>query len=278
MSDAEGGGSLQFEKAEFDSEVAEGSSCARCGEALRQTYFVVDGAATCPVCRNGVATEGTGGSGPGRFARACLFGILAGAVGAAIWYGIREATGYEIGLISILVGIMVGVAVRAGSRGRGGLLYQALAVFLAYSAMVSTYVPPILGELRKLSAAEGEGASAGADTAGTGATREAAAPAEPAATASTGALEPEVLPGPAGEVSAGEATLGLAVLSVIVVALAYAAPFLGGVENIIGIAIIAFGLWEAWRINRRQEHSVSGPFRVGEATPPPASGGAVPGV
>lgn len=276
MSD-ENDGALQFQKAEFDTGSEIGSSCARCGKPLGETYFVVDDAASCHACRDQVATEGTGGSGIGRFARACLFGGLAGAVGAAIWYGIREATGYEIGLISILVGIMVGIGVRSGSRGRGGLLYQALAVFLAYSAMVSTYVPPILGELREMAAAEGESAPGDAAAGGAGEASGAAAPPEAGAAPAPG---PEADAGalPAGgEVSANQAVLGLALVAVFVIVLAYAAPFLGGVENIIGIAIIGFGLWEAWRINRRQQHTITGPFRVGDAAPPPAGGSTTPG-
>jgi len=283
MSDT-GGGALQFEKAEFESEAGTSSKCGRCERPLGQTYFVVDGTACCRVCRNEVATEGSGGSGPGRFARACLFGGAAGAVGAAIWYAIREATGYEIGLISILVGLMVGVGVRAGSRGRGGLLYQGLAVFIAYSAMVSTYIPPILTELRKMSEAEGEGT---AGEAGTGAAAEAtgSAPEVPASASADAKGGAATSGGEAGattaglaEVSAGEALFGLLLVSAFIVALAYAAPFLGGVENVMGIAIIGFGLWEAWRLNRRQTHEISGPFRVGETTPEPAGDAAIPGV
>lgn len=278
MSDTEGG-SLQFEKAEFGSGAEAASACARCGKPLRQTYFTVDGAPACPVCRNQIATEGTAGSGPGRFARACILGGVAGAVGAALWYGIREATGYEVGLISILLGIMVGIAVRIGSRGRGGLLYQALAVFITYSAIASTYIPPILSEFRNLG--EAEATEAGEEGSAPAASPEAEAPREAGATGTVTAAETEVAGleegADLGELSAAELTVGIAVFAVIVVVLAYAAPFLGGVENIIGIAIIAFGLWEAWRINRRQEHTIDGPFRVGEA-PAGTGTGAVPGV
>ena len=46
-----------------------------------------------------------------------------------------------------------------------------------------------------------------------------------------------------------------------------AAPFLGGFENIPGILIIGFALWEAWKMNRRVPLQVEGPFRL--ASPPP---------
>jgi len=31
---------------------------------------------------------------------------------------------------------------------------------------------------------------------------------------------------------------------------------------IIGLAIIAFGLWEAWKVNRRMDVEITGPFSV----------------
>jgi hypothetical protein len=56
--------------------------------------------------------------------RAALFGIGAGILGAAIYYGVLALTGYNIGLVAIGVGILVGRAVRKGSGGFGGRGYQ----------------------------------------------------------------------------------------------------------------------------------------------------------
>jgi hypothetical protein len=49
-----------------------------------------------------------------------------------------------------------------------------------------------------------------------------------------------------------------------VVAFALAAPFHQGF-NIIGLLIIAFGLWRAWKLNQRTELTVNGPFSVAPA-------------
>jgi len=50
--------------------------------------------------------------------------------------------------------------------------------------------------------------------------------------------------------------------------LAFLAPVLMGFDgNIIGILIIAFGLWEAWRINRKQPFEVTGPYQVAAGEP-----------
>ena len=42
----------------------------------------------------------------------------------------------------------------------------------------------------------------------------------------------------------------------------FAMPFLAGMENIIGLLIIGFGLYQAWSLNRKTVLRVSGPFRI----------------
>jgi hypothetical protein len=64
-----------------------------------------------------------------------------------------------------------------------------------------------------------------------------------------------------------DAPTGLvAAVAIGVLALAY--PFLAGFQNIIGILIIGFALYEAWKLNKRVPLAVTGPFRVEAATPP----------
>jgi hypothetical protein len=48
---------------------------------------------------------------------------------------------------------------------------------------------------------------------------------------------------------------------------AYASPFLGGMRSIMGLFIIAIGLWEAWKLTRAVPVEVLGPFSI-EARPP----------
>jgi hypothetical protein len=51
--------------------------------------------------------------------------------------------------------------------------------------------------------------------------------------------------------------------------IALAAPFLQGAENLIGLLIIGFGLWQAWSLNKRADVAIEGPFALGA---PAASG------
>jgi hypothetical protein len=60
----------------------------------------------------------------------------------------------------------------------------------------------------------------------------------------------------------------LVIAFVFVCVLSLAAPFLQGPQNIIGILIIGFALYEAWKLNKRVPLAVTGPFRVEVAAPP----------
>jgi hypothetical protein len=244
---------LQLEHAEFgDGQPEDAAVCGYCNQKLSRTYWQVGDKPACFTCKNAAIGPATG-SGLGRFVRAFLYGSIAGGLGAGLWYGVRAATGLEIGLIAIVVGVLVGGAVRAGSRGRGGWLYQALAVFLTYSAIVSTYVPTIVGELK-----------------------EAADKQEQTSTATPISAPASEPPGGEKPVSLGRGLLALVIVSVVVMGIAYAAPFLMGIQNVIGLLIISFALWEAWKINKKVDVAVSGPYRLGApgqsevpAEPPP---------
>jgi hypothetical protein len=241
--------SLQFDRAEYGDTKAEAAVCASCGQRIWSSYFAVNDQVTCERCKTDVELQRSQGSGVGRFLRATVFGAGAGAVGAGLWYGVRAATGYEVGLIAIVVGFMVGAAVRKGSNGRGGWLYQALAMFLTYGSIVSTYVPFIVEGLKQAAAEE---------------TQKSASPAaEGAAPTKAGPDEP---------MSAGQGVVALVVVTVLIGVFAFAAPFLMGFQNIIGILIIGFGVYEAWKLNRRVPLEIAGPFRLGEAGPTATTG------
>lgn len=216
--------SLQFERAEFADPQAAEAACAACGSRITDTYWEVGGRVACERCRAALVEAQGQGSPPGRFLKALLFGCAGGALGAALWYVVRVVTHYELGLIAIVVGFFVGTGVRSGSGGRGGRLYQCLAVLITYAAIASTQLPDIYAAI------------------------------------SQGARE--------GNPDQSVSVVLVAVLSV---AYAIAAPFLGGIQNAIGILIIGIALWEAWKINRRVSAAITGPYRLAERAPSPAT-------
>jgi hypothetical protein len=238
---------LQFERAEPTGEApAKDVRCAACRTQL-SSYFEVNGNVACDDCKDAAMTRRNASHAP-TLLRGAALGVVAAAVGAGIYYAIAEVTGYEFGLMSIVLGLMVGFAVRRGARARGGWRYQTLAMFLCYAAICGTYVPRVISAVRKQEA------------------HATPAAAQPAAVAATDTIKPAAAT-PAGPGSAEPApTLSgffkaIAMLFVFSLAL----PFLGGIDNLMGIVIIGIGLYEAWKVNRAAPFSVSGPFMVGEA-------------
>jgi hypothetical protein len=246
---------IQLDRADFAQPVATAPQCDVCGNALMGSYFEINGKMACESCRHEVEAVFQRRGGAGGFFKAALAGFGAAVAGSILYFAVREATGYEIGLIAILVGWGVGKSVHWGSRGKGGGLYQTLAVFLTYMAIVSTYLPAVFEAIGQQAGKRDKAAVT--------------APAQPRGAATPAASGPAPRPAKAAEpISFGDALLGLGAIFLLVAAI----PFLAGAKNLIGILIIAFGLWEAWKINRRTSLAISGPFQVGAAPAAPPAG------
>ena len=228
--------SLQFDHVEREGS-ASSITCTACSQAIAASYYEVNGNVTCQRCRNQIMAGWNRGSSSGRFAKALGLGFAAAVVGAGIYFGIAALTGYEFGLVAIVVGVLVGGAVRKGSNGRGGRRYQLLAVFLTYTAVVVTDSSLIARELKKEWSARA--ASPVAVTAGVNASTNAAPSASP---------RPGLL----------AFALGFAVL----LALAYAAPIMLGIASPLHLLIAGFALYEAWKLNRGVALQVTGPYQA----------------
>lgn len=118
-----------------------GLLCAACQRPLTDTYFEANGQVVCPSCRNAIAAEWNRGGAAGRFAKALGLGVAAMIVCSILWYAVLKLTDSQWGILAIVVGLVVGGAVRKGSNGRGGWRYQALAIFLTYTAIVRRTCP-----------------------------------------------------------------------------------------------------------------------------------------
>jgi hypothetical protein len=248
---------LQFDKAEFTAGTGEPPAvCAACQHALAGDWFRVNEQPCCGTCTADVERTLGGRPGAAGFVKALIGGVAGGVVGALLYYLVLAVSGYEIGLLAIAVGFLVGKGVQWGTGGRGGPLYQALAIGLTYVAIVSTYVPGVIQGLREAQPSPAASASAPVD--GVAATSPAA-----------GSVAEQDAP-----VSLGGFLAAVAIFALLVLAL----PFLAGFQNILGLIIIAIGLYEAWKINRRVPLNVIGPFRTPAPTPaPPLPVPATPG-
>jgi hypothetical protein len=129
---------LQFDRAE-PREPAAGLSCAGCAKSIADVYFEIGGKTFCEPCRQAAQAALEGGSGLGRLFRACLLGGLAAAVGALLYFGVAALFDLQLGLVSVVIGLLVGSAVRKGSDGRGGAGYRLLAVAITYLSISAAY-------------------------------------------------------------------------------------------------------------------------------------------
>lgn len=137
---------------DFDTVAPEGHSaavkCTSCEREIHDAYFEANGKVICGECRTAIEAHLAPAAGRStRIGKAVVFGIAGAAAGSAIYYGVREITGYEIGLVAIVVGYLAGKGVFHGSGQRGGRRYQVLAIALTYIAMASTYIPAATAEL-----------------------------------------------------------------------------------------------------------------------------------
>jgi hypothetical protein len=181
-------------------------------------------------------------------------GFGAGLLGAVIWFTIRRVAHLEIGLVAILVGFMVGKAVRRGSGGRGGVGYQVLAVLITYSCIAANYMPDIVeAVIQNVREHRKADASDAADQ----------ATAEAAKKGADAGHGKEPLSTPPSKVGFGEAMVSLVVFLGLVFAMSLAAPFLAGAENAIGLLIIGIALWEAWKLSAGYRLAITGPYQLG---------------
>ena len=131
---------LQFDKAEPQPGAAPvGGTCARCQAPITAPYYQALGRAFCASCKAALEAQLVSPFKAATFVKALLFGAVGALGGALVYFGVVAATGYEIGLIAILVGFMVGYMVRRGTGNRGGRSYQVMALLLTYLAIGSTY-------------------------------------------------------------------------------------------------------------------------------------------
>ncbi|RKG65274.1 hypothetical protein D7V80_23815 [Corallococcus sp. CA054B] len=230
---------LQFDRAEF-TEAPAATKCTVCQCAIRSVYYEVNQRLLCPACREEVEASLKGGSKSKRFLTASMFGIGAAIAGALV-YWVVSLTGYNIGLIAIAVGWMVGTAVFKGTESRGGRGYQVLAVALTYLSVAASLSPElfkVMKEREDFTAFHASSHSLG-----------------------SGQVEP-----PDEVTQTLAAVVGTAVLTP-------ALPVLVGIEHPMSGLIYGFALFEAWRRNRKAELNIAGPFKLLEA---PAEGEAAP--
>lgn len=236
---------LQFQHAEpLPSAIAPanpGTSCVACKRSFTGTYFHAQGQVICPLCAQRIQS---GQQAPPSLslARAALYGIGAAVGGCILYAGVAIMTGLEVGLIAIVVGYMVGKAIRHASHGLGGRPQQILAVLLTYFSITTSYVSVFVYDAVKHRPAVTQSAQKNVVTPGD----------------STGSA-----PAPRKKMTVSGALLYLLTLAAI-------APFLSlgsGISGFLSLFIIFIGLRQAWRLTGRPEILVMGPYEPEPVAP-----------
>jgi hypothetical protein len=253
---------LQFDR--VDSTSAPGTVvCSSCQSPIADAYYSANGKVFCRRCKAGIETALTA---RGNFWRGILFGLGGALVGSIVYFAVTAITGYELSLITILIGWLVGRAVQRGSGAIGGRRYQLAAVLLTYLAVVGAYFGLAIREFGRDHAARPVAlADSAKATSPTRAADSATAESSPAATDSSSRLDRS------GNNPAVKPSLAKGLLVALMVSLTL--PIVAGLSDLpgslLGLLIIGFGLWQAWQMNRKPRLEIAGPFQVGPPEPSP---------
>ena len=117
---------------------APGLVCSACNKPVADEYFEIASKATCRSCKAAIEEALTGGSRVARVIRASLAGTVAAVAGAFLYHQLSKATDHEFAIAALVLGAMVGGAVRWGARRRGGWAYRWMAVLLTSAAIART--------------------------------------------------------------------------------------------------------------------------------------------
>jgi len=236
---------LQFRRAQPIGPVAEpalaAKACVVCKQPIGDDYYHAQGQVVCPLCA-GRIQSGQQAAPSLSLVRAALYGVGAALAGCALYALVSIVTGLEIGIIAIVVGIMVGKAIRYASNGLGGRPQQILAVVLTYFAITTSYVPVFVYQIAKSQKARVASQQSKAGSAS-------GVPSNPR---------------PRPKVSRGRAALYL-------LGLIAAAPFLGlfsgsnPISGLISLFIIYIGLQRAWALTAKPQILVMGPYKLSGA-------------
>src|SRR5450759_337683 len=228
---------LQFQHAEPIAEATSSAgsapACVACKQPIGDTYYHAQGQVVCPPCAERIQA-GRQAAPAHSLMRAALYGGAAALGGCMLYALVAIVLHAEIGLIAILVGWMVGKAIRHGSYGRGGRPQQILAVALTYFAITTSYIPVILyqAETNQRRVEQRQQAR----------TNDAPAEARP-------------------RMSLGSVALYLLMLAAI-------APFwslTSGISAWISLFILFIGLRYAWKLTARSKILLMGPYQADAA-------------
>ena len=217
---------LQFQHAEPIAEVSDGLVCVVCQQPVGGSYYQAQGQqVVCPLCAERIWAAQQAAPAISLL-RAALYGGGAALAGCALYALVAIVLHAEIGLIAILVGWMVGKAIRHASNGHGGRRQQILAVVLTYFAITTSYIPVVLYQNARV-------------------------------------VQTNNAPISSSAPRAARPRLPFAAVALFLLVLTAVGPFVSltsGVSAWISLFIIFIGLQYAWKLTARREIQLMGPY------------------
>jgi hypothetical protein len=248
MSDSSGGAAsagLQFDSVVRSGGDAHGAkssaACAACHRPIDDEYYDVNGVTACAACRAAVLSLAETPTGAGPLIKAGLFGLGAAILGAVIYYAVIALANIEIGIVAILIGYLVGLAIKKATGSRGGRRFQILAVVLVYFSVAMAYTPLVFKGAAEASARQTQAAG----------------------TATASQATDVAKRDDAGDAGRGSVALALVMLFGLMAALPVMVMLGSMPSGLISAAIIFFGMQRAWAMTAAPSITVSGPYRVG---------------
>lgn len=130
------------------------AGCTKCQAPIESTFYRIGGKALCPRCTHVARLARSAPADPSLF-RGVLYGLAAAVAGASGYAAMIIFTGYEYAVVAVLVGSLIGFAVRSGYGVPGNWPVRVIAVVLTYCALTLSYVPVWLHDLRSPAGEQG---------------------------------------------------------------------------------------------------------------------------
>ena len=257
---------LQFDRVETttplgDTPASPAVTCAVCGKSVDREYYHANGKPICDSCRQVVTAAAATPRSVGKLVVAGVFGLGAAIAGAAIYYAVIAIANLEIGIVAILIGYMVGWAVRKGAGGGGGRRFQILAVVLTYWAVGLAYTPLAFKELSKDKKESSANTLTSDSTAAKGPTL--AERVGDTTVATTSADSAKAAAKENGDLSGRDVAIAFGGLILFAFALPLLSVFGSMPLGLLSALIIFIGLRQAWQMTGKPPLAISGPYKVG---------------
>lgn len=233
---------LQFRRAQpIDGDASAAKTCEACKQAIPGEYYQVQNRVICRHCAARIR-EGQAAAKPVPMLRPAIYGLGA-AIAGCLLNAVGLAMGVQIGIVALVVGWMVGKAIRHGSHGIGGRPQQILAVALTYFAISMSLLPAVIfiGASRVVEARRAAGGKLG----------------KPPLTGSPAQPLPATVKPVRPKASLGSLAVNLLITCA-------ASPFIrlakSPASGLISLFILFIALQRAWVLTARHEIIVTGPY------------------